>query len=217
MQGGGVVRLYNRKSVHVLTPPAALAISVADMKAFLRVDTDADDAVIQAYIQTATEMVKQHLRRSILTETLVYTADGFAYPDGVSRMDALGPGVHTVSVPFLTGGSDALELPFPPLQSVTSVETYDTGNNVSTFSASRYQVDLTSGRIYLNSGETWPTALRDRDAVKVTYVVGYSTVPAPILEGIRRHVEGLYSGCGGMTDQVQQLLGPYRIMDQLAW
>lgn len=210
---------YNRKSVYVTASNDSPAISTADMKTFLRVDTDADDAVIAAYVSTATEAVKQHLRLAVLTETFVFKADGFSVAGADDRMLSLGPGVHTASVPYILGGGETLDVPFPPLQSVTSIVTYDRGNNASTFSNTKYQVDLQSGRIYLNEGEVWPSDLRAQDAVQVTYVAGYGSgsIPDPILQAIRSYVEQLYDGCEGMTAEIKRLLAPYRRMDELAW
>ena len=210
---------YNRKSVSVSASTDRPAISLADMKLFLRVDGSGDDDIITAYIATATDAVKDYLRRALLTETFVFKADGFTDAYGDDRLLSLGPGVHTASRPYVLGGGDTLDLPFPPLQSVTSIVTYDRGNIGTTFNASRYQVDLTSGRIYLNEGETWPSDLRAQDAVQVTYVAGYGSrnIPAPILEAIRMYVQSMYEGCAGMSDQAKALLAPYRRADELAW
>lgn len=210
---------YNRKSVSVTASSDNRAILLFDMKRFLRVDGAGDDDIIGSYIDTATEAVQQYLRQAILTQTFVFKADGFTDGYGDDRLLALGPGVHTASRPYILGGGETLDLPFPPLQSVTSVVTYDRGNNASTYSASRYRVDLTSGRIYLNEGETWPSDLRAQDAVEVTYVAGYGSgsIPTPILEAIRMYVQSMYEGCAGMSDQAKALLAPYRRADELAW
>lgn len=211
---------FNRKSVYVTASNDSPAISLSDMKDFLRVTGTASDDQITAYIETATEAVKQHTRRAILTETFVFKADGFTEPGGDDRLMALGPGVHTASVPYVLGGGETFDVPFPPLQSVTSVVTYDRDNTSSTYSADNYEVDLQSGRIYLNEGQVWPSNLRAQDAVEITYVAGYGSgsIPAPILEAIRKYVESLYEGtCEGITGQVARLLAPYRRMDELAW
>jgi len=211
---------YNRKTVAVIESADSQVISISEMKNFLRVDGSADDEIVFDYINTAVEMVKQYTRRGILTETLVYRADGFVDPSSDDRMAALGPGTHTASVPFYLSGANHIDLPFPPLQSVTSIVTYDRGNNASTFDADAYEVDLQSGRIYLNSGRTWPTDLRDNQAVEVTYVAGYGSVniPAPIKEALRLYVSSLYDGtCEGINAQMQRLLAPYRLADDLPW
>ncbi len=211
--------MYNRKSSYVTESADSPAVSTADMKAYLRVDGSADDAVIANHVTAATEAIKQYLGVALLTETFVLKADGFTSPDGDDRLAALGPGVHTVSVPYALGGTDVFDVPWPPLQSVTSVVTYDRDNSSSTFGSDNYQVDLQDGRIYLNEGETWPTDLRARDAVAITYVAGYGSgsIPSPILEAIKKYVEMMYDGCDGMTVEVRRLLAPYRRMDQLAW
>ncbi len=210
---------FNRKSAYVTDSTDSPAISTADMKTFLRVDTSDDDAVIAAYVSTATEAIKQYLRLALLTETFVLKSDGFTEPDGDDRLIALGPGVHTASRPYILGGGDAFDVPFPPLQSVTTVQTFDRSNDVSTYSNTKYEVDLQSGRIYLNEGETWPSDLRAQDAVKITYVAGYGSgsIPDPMLQAIRSYVEQMYDGCEGMTAEVKRLLSPYRRMDELAW
>lgn len=210
---------FNRKSVTVTASTDDPAISLADMKGFLRVDGTADDDQITAYIATATEAVKQYLRRALLTETFVFKMDGFTDAYGDDRLLSLGPGVHTASRPYILGGGETLDLPFAPLASVTSIVVYDRDNISSTFSASRYGVDTESGRIYLNEGETWPSDLRAQDAVQVTYVAGYGSgnIPTPILEAIRMYVQSMYEGCAGMSDQAKALLAPYRRADELAW
>ena len=211
---------FNRKSVYVTESADSAAISLSDMKDYLRVSGTADDAIITAHIATATEAVKQYTRRAILTETFVFKADGFTDPGGDDRLASLGPGVHTVSVPYVLGGGETLDLPFPPLQSVTSVVTYDRGNNSATFSADNYSVDLQSGRIYLDEGQVWPSNLRAQDAVQVTYVAGYGSgsIPAPILQAIRLYTQGMYDGtCMGLDEEAKRLLAPYRRMDELAF
>lgn len=210
---------FNRKSVYATVSDDNAVISLSDMKACLRVDNTADDALITSYTASATEAVKQYTKRAIQTETFVFKADGFTTASD-DRLLQLGPGVHTGSRPYLLGGGETLDLPFPPLQSVTTVITYDRGNNAATFSASKYQVDLQSGRIYLNEGETWPSDLRAQDAVQVTYVAGYGSgsVPDPILQAIRLQVQSMYDGtCEGLSAEAMRLLAPYRLMDQMAF
>jgi len=210
---------YNRKSAYVTASDDSPAISTALMKSFLKVDGDGDNDIIAAYVTSATEAVKQYTRTALLTETFVFKADGFVQGGGDDRLLALGPGVHTGSRPYILGGGDTFDVAFPPLQSVTSVVTFDRGNNARTFDSAGYRVDLQSGRIYLNEGVTFPTDMRAQDAVQITYVAGYgsSSIPAPILEAIRMYVTQLYDGCAGMTDEARHMLAPYRRMDELAW
>ena len=210
---------YNRKSVVVTASDDDPAVSLADMKTALRGVPSADDALVTSYVTAATEAVKQYTRRALLTETFVFRCDGFTDAMGDERLMALGPGVHTASRPYILGGGETLDLPFPPVVSVTSVVTYDRGNNAATFDAAQYTLDEQTGRIFLDEGSVWPSDLRAQNAVEVTYVAGYGSgsIPAPIVEAIRLYVAQMYDGCDGMTDEVQRLLAPYRLMDELAW
>jgi hypothetical protein len=207
---------YNRKTVSVITPPSGLAVSLTDMKAYLVITGTADDALLTAFIQAATEAAKQYLKRSILEETLELTMDGFNEFDD-DRILALGPGVHTASVPYILGGGNEIDLAYPPVKSVTTIKTFDRANTEATFSNTLYQLDGDGGRVYLNESVTWPSDLRARAAVKVRYVVGYTAIPAPIVQGIKQHVAAMYEcrdACS-MPEVSKSIMASYRLADNL--
>lgn len=211
---------FNRKSVKVTLSADSPAVSLSDMKDYLRVSDSADDALITAHTTAATEAIKQYLRIGLLTETFVFKMDGFSEDSADARLMSFGGGVHTASVPHVLGGGNWVDVPFPPVQSVTSIITYDRDNASSTFASSKYQVDLESGRIYLNEGETWPTNLRAKDAIQITYIAGFGSgnIPSPITEAIKMYVGQLYGGsCSGIDDVMRGLLSSYRRMDELAF
>ena len=213
---------YNRKSLKVITPASAVSekpVSLAEMKSYMRVDTEDDDALINDFIDIATECVKQYTRRSIMTETLELTIDYFG--DSRDEFDTLSEGVHNTTRASVFGYGNEIDLPFIPIQSITSIKTYDTTNAESTFSSTYYQLDETGGRVYLNSGATWPTGLRDREAIKIRYVAGYGStpqsVPAPIKQAIRQHVSFMYEcrqSCE-LPPSCKALLEPYRLLDHM--
>ena len=53
----------------LLTPPAVEPVTLADAKAYLRVDNDDDDAVISALIAGARAHVEAQTRRALITQT----------------------------------------------------------------------------------------------------------------------------------------------------
>ena len=216
---------FNRKTVKVITPPVASPISLEDMKKYLRVDDAADDDLIQSFIDAATESMKQYLKRSLITETLEFSMDGFGVSDSASdhKLDRLGPGVHTTSYPDVLGRGNEVDIPFLPIQSVTTVKTFNRSNTVSTFDSAKYELDEEGGRIYLNEGEIWPTDLRAREAVKIQYVSGYGNagddIPATIIQAIKAHVAAMYDcrcPCE-MPDLCVRILAPYKLLDYLEW
>lgn len=210
-------QIFNRKTVQVVTPPASLVVSVADVSRFL-IDVPEDDAaIIEHFIKTATSSAKQYLRRAIATETLEVQMDGFSVPDGDDRIAALGQGTFTAYVPGILGGAGEIDLPFPPLQSVTSITTFNRANVSSVVDPSLYQVDLQGARVYLNEGNTWPTDLRARAAVQVRYVAGYTVVPDEIKQSIIQHAAAMYE-CRSACEApkiARELLAPYRLADGL--
>lgn len=208
---------FNRKTVAVITAPDAI-VALSEMKLALRVDGNDDNALIERYIEVATDQVKQYTRRSLGEETLELTMDGFNAVDD-DALVRLGPGVHTGSHSHLTGKGNEIDLPFPPIMEIVSIKTFDRGNNESTFDANRYQLDQTGGRIYLNEGEVWPDNLRLREAVKVRYKAGYDTVPAIFIQAIYDLVSNMYD-CREvceMCDKWKKTLAPYKLWDDLGY
>lgn len=191
---------FNRKRLIIVTQPTEYPVSVDDMKTLLRVDGTSDDGLIELYIASATDAAEKYCRTSFVTKTVKLTMDGFR-ESGEDEIARLGNGVFDYPAGHFLGVYD-IDLPFGPVQSVSSVVTYDKANNQTTFDSSNYVVDTAGDIIFLNEGATWPTELRDRAAVEVTYIVGYgaaASVPAAIKQGIREHVRKMYES-GGQCD-----------------
>jgi uncharacterized phiE125 gp8 family phage protein len=86
----------------------------------------------------------------MLTQTLSVTADRFA-------------------------GREIM-LPGRPIQSIVHVKYYDENATLQTLSTSLYSFNATEREIELKWNETWPVTEIRWDAVKVTYVAGYSSI-----------------------------------------
>lgn len=213
---------FNRISLAVITPPAESPVTVAEMKLILRIDGTSDDALLQLYIDAAVDWAQKYTRRAFITQTLELTLDGFSQ-FGDEGLAAVGPGVHDYPRSyFITDGSNEVNLPFLPIQSVTSIKTKDVDNSETTVDSSKYELDTTGGRIFLDIGEIWPVNLRERAAVKIRYVAGYgaaSAVPAAIKQGIRQHVQKMYE-CAGVCeggDACNSLFDGYRLFDDMGF
>jgi hypothetical protein len=208
---------FNRHSLTVVTAPAALPVSVADMQAYLVIGSQ-DAAMIEGFIVAAAGAMEQYLRASIGTQTLRLTMDGFS-GGGDESLLRLGPGVHTGSYVHLTGGADRVDLPRGPVQSVTSITTYDRANASSVFDGANYRVDVAGDRVYLNEGRTWPDNLRATAAVEIVYVAGFNPLPPAIGQGLKQHVAAMYecrSACD-MPRAAQSIVDSYRRFDELGW
>ena len=163
-------------AVQLVTPPAAEPLSLAQVKAHLRIDFDDDNSLLTDMIVAAREVAETETRRALMTQTWKYVLDAFPQ----TPQSALS----------WQSNFDQFKLPFPPLQSVTSIVYTDSTGASTTISPTTYQVDTASepGRIALNSGQVWPSvALSTIAGVVVTLVAGYTSaglVPQSIKQGM---------------------------------
>lgn len=210
--------MENRKSLEVTVDTDSLIVSLSDMKAYLRVTDSAEDDLITSHINAATELAENYIRQGIKTKTRVLRLDRFDGCDGDENIVRMGAGVHMAHKGTVLSGAGSIEIPMGPIQSVTTLNTYDDANASSTLSSAAYSVDLRGWRVYLNDGYSWPTDLRSYEAVEVTYVSGYGSgnVPASIVEAIKAMVSKMYDGCGTALDETARaLLAAHRRVDVL--
>ena len=185
--------------LQITTAPTTEPVTLQEAKEYLRIGDSTDERVLQNFIETARMAAEDHMGRAIMPQTLSYFTD--AYDE---LADPLFEGFRTA--PYLNYYKNYLTLPRPPVVSVTSVSTFNDSDTETTMSASKYYVDNVRepARIVLRLGETFPTALRVANAIKVVYTAGYTNafaVPAPIKIGILEHVAHLYENRGDMMEE----------------
>lgn len=134
-------------------PPMAEPVSLAEAKAYLRVDTADDDGLIATLIIAAREYCEGFQNRAYITQTWQLWLD--SWPEG-----------------------SEIRIPRPPLQAVNSVKYYGADNTEYVLSPADYIVDNKSepGRIVLAYGKSWPgITLRPANAICVEFVAGYKS------------------------------------------
>lgn len=152
------------------------AVSTADAKAHLNVMHTTDDDLIAGFVSVA----QQHLEGE----------------DGLGGV--LGRAIvrHTLDLALPSfPASRVIELPQPPLVSVTHVKYLDIDGVEQTVSSASYSVhaDRSGGYIKLKPDASWPSTESDvDDAVRVRFVCGYEAVPAPLKSALLLHVGHLY-------------------------
>ena len=183
------------------TGPATTAISLAEAKAFLRVDSDYDDddSYITSLIGVATNVVEQFTRRRLITQTYNIYYDEFP--------------------PYM-------DLQVGNVASVTHVKYYDTDNTLQTLDTSQYDVDIRvkPGRIYQAEDGNFPNTYERANSVEVEFVVGSaaSDVEDAIKQAmyivIGRYYENRQDVVMGtqvneLPLMVEHLLTPYRLLE----
>ena len=186
--------------IQVTTAPTAQALSLQEVKEYLRLDDSADERIVRPFIEAVTNIAEEHMNRALMSQTFTMFLDGFN-----ESYDPLWEGTRTgIDMNFYR---NHLPLPKPPVTSVTSVSTFNDADTETTFAASKYYVDTVRepARVVLRTGEVWPTALRVANAIKVVYGAGYTnaySVPEPIRMGMLQHIAYLYEHRGDMYEAV---------------
>lgn len=186
------------RSLRRLTAPIVEPVSLAEAKAHVRVDTEAEDTLIQGYIATAREWCEDYLDRSLVTQQLVM------------RLDAFPPG--------------EMELPRPPMivsgTATAVIVTYTTssegGTAVMPTSTYRVDRDATPGTIAPLYGQAWPSHLTDRNSLTVTWWSGYgepTAVPQRVKNAVLMCVHELYTQRGNGAMPVAAM----RLLDTVSW
>jgi hypothetical protein len=201
----------------LITAPASEPISTSDAKSFLRVDTSDDNALIDRLVKTARIFCEEYTGRALINQTYEFYIDAFSEVD-----TPLWEGIRIGADINLY--KNYINLPRPPLSSVTSIYTYDDADTGTLFPTTSYYVDSIAlpGRIVLRNGQTWPSSLRTANGVKVTYIAGYgssaSDIPEALITGMKEHVSYLYENRGddekvnNIPIIAKQLYMPYRIL-----
>lgn len=195
----------------LVTPPAQEPVTLADVKAWARVATSADDALLTAILTAARLHVEQIAGLALLTQTWDYWLDMFPY-GGLSPLRWTYGSPYAASVPRWTYAfpSGEIALPYAPLQTVSFVKYVDDTGATATLDPSLYQVDATRlpGRIVPAYGQTWPVARSQPNAVQVEYVAGYgaasTNVPEPLKQAIKVLAATMYEQREATVEAVLQ-------------
>ena len=149
-------------TARLITPPEALAVSLASAKLNLKIDSSDQDAIITAWIQGITAHAEHITGRSFINQTWRVTLDAFP---------------------------SAIKLPCP-VSSVTSVKYLDTTGAEQTLAANQYLVDSVSepGVIVPAVGASWPATYPQVNAVYVDVVAGYGATDASVPDGIKLYI-----------------------------
>lgn len=186
--------------LRLVTAPVVEPVSLDEAKEHLRVEMEMtdEDPLIDSMTRSVRAECESIARRAFVTQTWDLILD--AWPT--------------------TG---VIEVPLPPLQSVTSITYVDSDEIGYTMPATDYGVDADSepGRIYLKAGKSWPGgSLRQVAGVKVRFVAGFSSadlVPDIYKAAIRLGLDVYYNNRDGASVQQSNTIVSLLTMDRGSW
>jgi uncharacterized phiE125 gp8 family phage protein len=182
-----------------LTAPAVEPIALADMKAFLRVDTADDDDIITALIAGSRIHVEAQTRRALITQSWRLSRDSWPEDGRIKVLPA-------------------------PLQSLTAARVYDEDGTTRTVDTQGFVLDLAASALAF---APWALPMPGRlvAGIELDVVVGYgdtaSDVPEPLIQAIRLLVAHWYenravvangTSNAKLPQTVAALLAPYRVL-----
>jgi uncharacterized phiE125 gp8 family phage protein len=154
----------------VVTESAESAVTLTEVKAWLKVDHSEDNDKLTELIKSATVTIESYINQAIITKTFLYVNDNVVID---SNYDV------------------ALYLPYAPI-SVSFVKVYDTSNNANTITAyERY-----NRKIIFTDLDITP---RTNEAYQVQFTAGIAsnatTTPADIKIVLKEIVAFFYDDC----------------------
>lgn len=158
----------------VVAPPSLDPVSIVDARAHSRQSFSIDDSVIAGYIRSATLACENIMRRALMPQSWQLTLQHWPGRDYLNARQFVAPEEYAKY--------NRIELPLPPLISITSFTYTDTQGNVYPMTAGygsaegNYTLDLSTepGRIMLPYSGSWPTTiLLPGSPIQIVYLCGY--------------------------------------------
>lgn len=162
------VALTSSQEIFVVTQAASQAarlsspVSLAELKAHLRIGHSDEDYTISQYLESATAYVENSTGRKLVMQTVTQKADKF---------------------------DDPIYLRWGPASSITSITYVDSSGTTQTLADTVYQLvdDESPAYLTLKYDQSWPSTRNSARAVTITYRAGYSEpdlCPAPLKDAI---------------------------------
>lgn len=185
-------------SLKIITAPTTEPITLAEVKAHMRVSHDAEDALILSLITSVRDLCEHETGRALLSQTWQQTYDDF---------------------------SRKIELRKLPVVSVTALKYTDADGIEQTLSSDSYILhnnsDDRSAEIALATGYQWPETYDGINGVRIEYVCGYANadkVPAALRQWMLLQIGHWYKNRESVADWqtskldfVDNLLNPFRV------
>lgn len=156
------------------TSGAVAPISTADVKAWAKVETNADDSLIADLINETISQVERKYNFPVISKDVVATWEHFG---------------------------KVVRLPFYPVSSITTVKEIASDGTQTTLVANQ-DYYLSGDSLYFEKVYGWESHF-DRVRLEVTYVSAYDSVPNELLLGLKKailsHYEAREDLAGGMT------------------
>jgi len=173
----------------IATEATTLPVSIEEVKTHLRIESYYDhDDLVRSYIEATAKMIEQRANLAIMHQTWKL----FLSPEEIKE-----------DIFFFKW----------PVASISSIKYYDESNTLQTLSTDSYLTALSIRPAQIIITDL-PSVYDRSDAMEITFIGGFTTVPADIKLGIKQRVYNEYNRPGDSLEtkmtQVERLINDYR-------
>jgi uncharacterized phiE125 gp8 family phage protein len=161
------------RSWKITTPPGVEPITCTEVKDYGRIDGSEEDSLITGFITAVREATELYLGRALIEQSIRLSMDFWP--------------------------SKTVELPCPPLISITQIGLLDESSVTTVYSSSSYFTvsDAIPGQVVIKTGNVFPTnTSRSTAGIFVDYMAGYGStatyVPRAIKEAMKLWAVAMY-------------------------
>ena len=174
---------------NLVIAPTEEPITLAEVKTYLGIDDTESDSLITSLITSARMKVEYYLNKALVSQSWKVVFDAFP---------------------------DEIELLKTPVQSVTHIKYYDTGDSQQTLDSAYYYLDnygeSSSHFVLPSPGLVWPATYDRINAVEVQYVAGIGTAD-DVQEDIKQTLLQLVRLQLQLANPVEGFSAPTKAMD----
>jgi hypothetical protein len=197
-------------SMTLLTPPSVEPLTWAEVKAFLRLDSDAEQSLGNTFIMAARQLVENYTGRALLSQRWRMTLDAWPRPVQQSSYSATGCVVNMFA--------RRVFLPKIPVLAVETIKVFAVDGSSVTLPETAYSIDPISGKVAFSSSAVLVDPSKPTAGIEIDFSAGYGTtaesVPAPLKHAMLVLVglsfEERIPEQGALPTAVASLLKPYR-------
>lgn len=155
-------------SLSLVTAAQLEPVSEDEVRSHCRIDATDEESLLAVYIKAARGYAETFQSRQLVSATWRLS------------FDEICPSTDPES------GLQYIQIPLPPLQSVSSYTYVDSTGGTQTWSSTNYSVDTyrEPGRLALAYGASWPSTRLQANAVNITFVAGYGGSGASAIDSV---------------------------------
>lgn len=192
----------------LITPPTDEPVTLEEAKAWLKVDHDQEDTLIQTLITTARERFEAVTGQSLMIQQWrAYLAYWPLQADD-DWWDGVREGAYSWA------HQPKIDLWHGPVRQIDSFLLYDAEGNATAYPAEHYLLDTVRDQLVLKAGAPLPKGERVVNPIEISFSVGYESIPGVIKTSLLKLVAHLFEHRGDENTSVPKdilsLWQPYR-------